>query len=285
MTDDEFQFFRDQVEAILREDGRPIEWDEEQGLSLLSPDGDRLVAALGRVASVYARTPYHEREPLLRRHFEAVLHPLEPPSSFAAAADRLRIGLRARSYLAEDSSSLVTRSVADDLLAILYLDAVTFRASVNEADVAMWGQPLHAIWRRALDNVHAEPIVHQRTDTVGGGAIVQAIFGWESYGAARSLDLERYIDGVGEQGAIIAVPAIDLFMAHAISSGAELAAALRWMADVAAETFNEEEDPLSPHLYWRRGHGWTRITATSDDGVLYWDAPQELKALLGGPLA
>jgi hypothetical protein len=285
MSDDEFQFFRDQVENILREDGRPIEWDDEQGLSLVSPDGTRLVAALGRIASVYAGTSHHEREPLLRCHFEVALRPPEPPSSFAEAADRLRIGLRATSYFAADSWSVVTRPVADDLIAILYLNAGTAIATVSDDDLRAWGEPPDAIWRRALDNVHAEPTVQERTDTIEGGGTVRAIVGWESFGAARSLELERYIDVIGKQGAIVAVPTIDTFMAHAIGSDGELAATLRWMAVVAAEMFNDEEDPLSPHLYWRRGHAWTRITATGDDGVQNWDAPPELKALLGRRLA
>ena len=244
----------------------------EIGDGFVRLDGEAAPAglSLSNIAQMCRRESVSKWEGLVALHFDQCLKTGPGETCALLADDRAdfaRIGpsLRLRLYPAgpwPKEVSLVTRLVADDLIAALVYDLPETIQMVSQDDVDRWKVDPEELFSRALEQTAHDGAVTGTVSTIGNARILSLVGG--PYAATHSLFVESYFDEVGPHGTLVACPARAHVLAHAIHDETAFEAVGR-MAAVAGGLHEEGDYPTTPSVYWRRD-GYVERLETSVDG-------------------
>ena len=180
-------------------------------------------------------------------------------------------------FEAADTSRMITRSIGDDLTAVLVFDFGSFEQTVDSQHALGWGPPEQEIWAVALENLAADPIAAERLETPGGDILLLA-----GNGNFVSSLVTRWRDGLDLEtpdGALIALPTWHALLIHPVDPEIT-AAVIEPMTALVSQMVADLEDPVSSSIYWEPAAG-ERLQRVEVDGDLTIIAPDALVALLG----
>lgn len=227
--------------------------------------GEPRVLGLDNLARQYRLVGRAERRGLVREHFDNLVgaEADEIPVDFEAARERLRVRLAGPDDLAAVPGPLVTRPLADDLVAVLAVDAPTAVRLPAREDVAAWGRDDDELFATGLAAVREEPGVVTRAVDLGR-ARVTAVTGDSFYAATWALWAEELDPPAGEHGAIVAVPHRHVALVHTIRDLGVIEA-VNQLAPNAARLHAESPGPISPSVYWVRDGGFERLAVVAGE--------------------
>jgi hypothetical protein len=247
--------------------------------------GDGTVMIVGRSSTYglsnlvqqWAQAEAAEQPTLVAEHFERLLASEDaPPLRPGELLDALRPRLWGEADVAQVPFPLITRRMAEELVAVLCVDTPSAVKNLRPEDAAATGWPLDELWQRALAQIDDG----LGTDGASLGSGVEATFGDSFFVASRVLDLPRFAGPLPPAGAIVAVPHRHMLLHHPIESIAVLEA-VNAIAYAAAGMYRDGPGSIVPHVYWWRHHApLLHIPTRLDDEGLAVLAPDELTELL-----
>jgi hypothetical protein len=279
----DYSSLKSTIEELLDSKGLKFSWDEPTGIRIELSEDEYAIAALYRLADRYRFEEIPAvRTALVHDHFASLIDPPQWPMTWGEAQELVRPALFSAD--AFDETPDFARVIADGVVAVTALGSYEEGVrSISDERAAAWGVSLDIVWERALANVHSDPLIREERTPLAEGAEVHAFFGATRFGAARALQLERYLDGHAPDGALLVVPSGSELVFHEIdrSHPMRLAAARDFLLKVGPTLFLAETiDPVSPHVFWVRSGAWQRVTEIVDDS-LAWMPPGDLAALEG----
>jgi hypothetical protein len=162
--------------------------------------------------------------------------------------------------------------IAGELQAVLVLDLPSFVTPVRVADLAAWERPAEKLVRLALDNVKAQEHVELNPMEIAGTK-VYAVSGKSVFVASLGLAAEELLGSPTEFGALVAMPSGHILLCHSIVDRRSLRA-LEAMAAGALQAYEGGPDPLSPHLFWKRGDQFVPLPVRREDGEVKCELPR-----------
>ena len=218
-----------------------------------------------------------ERPALVAEHINGLLTQEPVPATFDEAAPRLKARIVTPVYVTTPDTTF--RPLTKEFGAVPVIEMAHSRHTVIAYTLGQWGVDADAVWDVAIANVHSEDNLKDEWTPLQFGVRVHAIFGATPFGAARALDLARYLEPEHRHGALVGIPSGTELISHTIKTQA-YEIARDFMLNVVARLFDEEEiDAVSPHLYWWQQGRWTRLTELSGNR-LHWSPPAEFTTML-----
>jgi hypothetical protein len=229
-------------------------------IQVIPPDGDETTCMLDRAHNYCSGNRRGAAEWLasyvakFRQHFEDLKAPID--------REMLRIVVRAKDYIegsqksaAEKGQEMAVEPLADDLVAVCYLDLPMALRSATTRDFDALGMTAAEALARAKANRAAdrEDFEESLADFENGIGMLTGDVYHSSWFALREAwaDLaERY-----EEGLLVAVPAMDtLLYAREIDEDSIIA-----MHEAADDVADESERPISRSVYRWNADGWERV--------------------------
>lgn len=273
---EQYASFMATVDAEL--DARGVRRATGDGFVQLREEQDERVLGLSNLAQTCLGLAPGAWEEAVASHFGKLLDtPSEPPHlSAAEALPLLRIRLWARDDIPAETAVL-SRPVADDLLAVIVLDLPDSIVNVRPQDAGEWGAPTPSLWERARANTQADADL-ERSPLVLPGE-VEVTFGLSHglFAASAALWPDLLVGPLGPAGALVAVPNRHTVAVHPIVHLGVLEG-MRHLVPLIARQHKEGPGSLSDQLYWSTGGELTRIPASMDGDWVTVTPPAEFVA-------
>jgi hypothetical protein len=224
---------------------------------------------LWNIGFLCIRAEPHDWAGLIEEHVRLVTTPTRDLADLSQPELEAGLSLRlVETASVPDPDSLAyARVVAPGLLEVLSVDLVDSVATPLREELAELG-PIGELLARGRDNLRAL-LVHDglraESDDDGGLGRFTAVTGDSFFTASLALLLEETVEHfTGEddwgRGVLVAVPCRHRLLYRTIDT-ADTAEALRRMHHDALRGFSREAGPLSPDVYWVRGHRWAQATS------------------------
>lgn len=278
LSDREYRTLCDQIDLQLDGTGVTYTWSEaNETMTLELSERYTATAYFNNLATMWRLATDLERPALVADHINGLLTQEPVPATFDEAAPRLKARIVTPHYMT--GPDIVYRPLTEEFGAVPVIEMAHSRHTVIAYTLEKWGVPAEAVWDVAVANVHSEENLRDEWTPLQFGVRVHAIFGATPFGAARALDLARYLEPEHGLGALVGIPSGTELISHTIQTQAyELAR--DFMFNAVSRLYEEEEiDAVSPHLYWWQQGRWTRLTELSGNRLL-WNPPAEFTRLL-----
>lgn len=239
---------------------------------------------LGNLARISLQLPRKAWVAEIDRFLSVFLHDVEPLDVIRADPVAARAQLRVRPYPEETFDDapfgVVSRPLAGELLDVLCLDFPDRVAMVNDEMLEALGGSRDELLDVGLANVRAEgpPEFADRLDADGVG--IYLFHGDSFYSATWGRWADVLVPGIGEYGALVAMPYRHEVLVHALQNGkgaAQAPAAMLWLADAG---ISDGPGPVSAELFWWRDGRLTHLEGGVDEeGIRFAPSPEYLDAM------
>jgi len=212
---------------------------------------------------------------------------------------RLRI-VDSETFPLDERSGYVVRPIAGRLLAVLYRDELVGRmltmSLLERAHADSLGLPDDAMMRSALDNVSDHAVESLEVIQVTDKCRIFVFQDEDSVLSGRMLDLpsllatvedqlskeSRASAEIGPHGVLVALPRQTLLMVFIVDGGELIPGAATLAANAAAHFDDDDEEAVSPWLYWVVGDEVEEMLYDVDDegDVTEMGLPDALMALV-----
>ena len=189
-----------------------------------------------------------ERPELVRSHFERLIaaFDVKPPTG-DALLPLLRPRLWSQEMASGPDMSLLTREVAEDLLAVLCVDLPTSVVNLTAEHAQETGLAVDDLWDLALGQID-DGLEVEQTEIPSGAT---AFTGESFFVASRLLDLERFAGPIPQPGALVAVPHRHMLLFAPIETVA-IVGAMQMTMQLADSAYREGPGSIVPHVFWWR---------------------------------
>lgn len=206
--------------------------------------------SLHNLVALWAQSGDRARRDLVSTHLSQALGALERA---ALTAEQTLAVLRPRVWdsdtvarLGEAGDRLYVRPVAPGIEAMLSLDLPDAVVNLGQEDAARTGLTDDELWQHAIGQIDdGVEVGHQEIQGVrithGDGFFI----------TSRILDLQRFVEPLDPDGALVVVPRRQLIAWRPIADG-EIIGAVAFMARLAAQQFEKGPGSLVPEVYWWR---------------------------------
>ena len=251
--------------------------------SVVRFDAGQLVN-LGNLARISLQLPREAWAGEITRFLSVFSKGVEPLDVIRADPVAARAQLRVRPYPEETFDDVpfgvVSRPLAGELLDVLCLDFPDQLAMVNDDMLEALGGARDELFDLGLANVRAEgpPELAERLDAEG--VEIDVFHGDSFYSATWGRWADVLVPGLGEHGALVAMPFRHQVLVHALQNGkgaAQAPAAMLWMAHAG---ISDAPGPVSAELYWWRHGRLAHLEGgVDDDGIHFTPSPEYLDAM------
>jgi hypothetical protein len=201
------------------------------------------------------------------------IRPAEP-ADYHQAAPRLRVRLAAD---ASEPGWAVHRPVCDGLDEMLMLRNDVGCETVNEEQLAKWGQPIEQVWKEAREHTIWDETRQRRILARGKTRVVWVRDSF--FASSLLLHLDHLLSRRNEHGALAMAPCRDalLYVEMANTDVVHQAAA---MMEIGLQWFVDGPGSISPDLFWyRQGGHIERVARAEGPGYQSCWGPEFSRAL------
>jgi hypothetical protein len=239
--------------------------------------GRRTRHGLSDLAQLWAMSEPSERPGLVRGHFSQLLAAGDAPGPDGEdVIPLLRPRVWSQETVDRTPVPLITRGVADDLVAVLCVDLPTTVVNLRPEQAEATGRSIDELWEVALAQIDDGQETTEQ-DLANG---TRAVIGDSLFIASRVLALDRFAGPLPDDGALLAVPHRHMLLVHEIRS-LEVIQGLDHLVGTAADLFRQGPGSVSPSVYWWRPNGrLVRVTASVDQAGVTVRPPDDLVEVL-----
>lgn len=226
-------------EVEVRDDGWSV-FDKTVGASF----------GLVNLAQSLDSVPEEEWPDLVQRWVEDLLA-ITPTdiADYGQASARLRVRLSAD---ASQPGWAVHRPVCDGLDEMLMLRNDVGCETVNDEQVALWGQPLERVWRDARQHTIWDESRERCLLTKGGVRVVWVRHSF--FASSVLLDLDHLLSAKNRHGALAMVPCRDALL-YVEMTGPEVVKDAAGMMEIGSQWYVDGPGSISPDVFWYRPGG------------------------------
>jgi hypothetical protein len=286
LGDDGFQAFIARVEHYFSERNIEITLNTAEGI--IAPDYEVLsrrgVFGLQNIAQKCSHAERERWDKLIAEHFDCLFEPNDAENvlsvdmrSLNAVQGRIRSRLYPEAIL-KQTSAIVHRTVADDLLEVLVLDLPKSVRTVSRNEADRWPLTDDELFMLGRRNLSRDTSLRD-TRVPLPGSVLHMFSGDNFYGASHLLVFERYLTQALPHGMVVSVPKRDVIIGHYIRNIGVLEA-ISGMLQVTAGMYDEGPGSLSPNLYWYRNSSLTLLPYEARNGGFGFHPPAEFEELL-----
>lgn len=208
--------------------------------------------ALHTLVALWAQSARSDRRELVAAHVAQTLGAVDRAD---LTAEQTLSAVRPRLWdsdtmarLNDAGGPLFTRRVAPGIEALLTLDLPDIVVNLTRAEAQSTGFTEDQLWQHAIGQIEdGLEVSHQETQGV------RIIHGDSFFITSRILDLQRFIEPLDADGALVVVPRRHMLAWRPISNG-EIIGAAGFIARLAVLTFGKGPGSLTPEVYWWRSH-------------------------------
>jgi hypothetical protein len=251
--------------------------------SVVRFDAGQLVN-LGNLARMSLQVPREAWAGEIARFLSVFSNEIKPLDVIRADPAAARAQLRVRPYAEETFDGvpfgIVSRPLAGELLDVLCLDFPDQVAMVNDEMREALGGATDELFDIGLANVRAEgpPELAERLDAQGAG--IDLFHGDSFYSATWGRWADILVPGIGEHGALVAMPYRHQVLVHALQNGkgaAHAPGAILWLAHAG---MSDGLGPVSAELFWWRDGRLAHLAGgVDDDGIHFTPSPEYLDVM------
>ena len=231
--------------------------------------GDGFVTVAGRsthygltnLAQQWVIASPRQRNRVVQEHFKRLFDAEDAPRPEGAdLLALLRPRLWSRETVASAGVPLLTRDVADDLVAVLCVDLPTTVVTLKPEQGAATGKSVDELWDIATDQIDDGQAVAD--DRLEDGT--RALTGDSPFVASRLLELDRFVGPLATHGAVVAVPHRHMLLVYELPS-LDVVLRLNYLIVAATNIYRKGPGSISPSVYWwRPSEPLVRIPASAD---------------------
>jgi hypothetical protein len=201
-----------------------------------------------------------------------------PPGDLSEVAGQLLVRLGPPFKRDNAETDVWSESLVEHLLvATLVIDYPNSMSYVTEKMIDDSGQS-GAYWlERAVENLRGKSEASSMQAVHPESGLVQGQFG-DAYDSPRALLLDDLIPGHEENGFFVVVPGRDHLLVLPLTSATLPLAP--WLRAIAAKTYSEMPDPISPELFWVRRGDWHHIAIEIEGEDLVVKPPPEFAEVM-----
>lgn len=251
--------------------------EHELGEGVVIVPGRSTRYGLTNLAQQWSLVDPFERADLVASHFRSRFEAedAQPPEG-ESLLRLLRPRLWDSGAASQPGRSLITRAIANDLVAVLCVDRATSVVTLTPEQAAATGRSTSELWQFAIAQIDDGLAVTRNVLDPG----VHTVHGDSFFVASRLLDLERFAVPVAPHGLIVAAPTRHMLMFHRVETLATIEA-LRIMAGISDGFHRDGPGSIVPHLYWwRDGERPLRLVTAVYANAVTVEPPDELLAVL-----
>lgn len=268
LSADEFEQFRATLDDALG--------DHELERGVVTIPGRSLRYGVTSLLEQWSLVDPSDRAGLVHRYSRALFEAEHaPPPEGEELLRMLRPRLWNSAAVSQAGPALLTRDVADELVAVLCIDRNTTVANLDPEQAATTGRPTPELWKIAMSQIDdGYSVIHAALHPE-----VHVLHGESVFVASRLLDLARFAEPA-RHGTIFAAPTRHMLMFHRVETLAVMDA-LQVMAGIADGFHRDGPGSLVPHLYWSRAaERPLRLPTTADESGVAVEPPDEFLAVL-----
>lgn len=281
-----FQEFSGLIADYFDRRGVEFELDAEDGT--LVPNIEALskksVFGLQNIAQKCAQAGRERWPALVSEHFDSLFDTGDNANALTvdmSVIDDVRARIRSRLYpesILKQTSAIVYRSIADGLIEVLVVDLPKSVRTVSRGEADRWPLSDDELFMIGRRNLAASGFLNDVRVPLPG-SLLHMYCGDTFYGASHLLVFERYLTDAMPYGMVLSAPKRDVILAHYIHNIGVLEA-INGIIQVTQGMYSEGPGSLSPHIYWYRNGGLTRLPYEETEGAFKFNPPGDFADLL-----